>query len=224
MRSPELLMILIVVHCFSYSVNILINRRQDLNFVTCKFNLLHSSGMPRFSFRHDPAFQKCASANVLIRPPPVFTSKLKYYSHIGEPCLALSMARNSESRNPPERQRRTREQNQKVNASSHVDVLRASVERKDPIKPPLSAFNHALRACAQDEQGLHLAEQVVSLMLQANVSGDQRSFNILLRCVADSSAERGEAAFLQGLDIFNVSFYFSFNSFNLCGDVIFLLQ
>jgi hypothetical protein len=210
--SHRLLPILIFCHSFTYSVNIFINKGPSLNFVSNKLNFLHSSCTPWLSFRHDPDLQNRASTKLLIcpinSPISVFESNMKHHSHSSNSLLTLSMTRNSESWNPlsPGRfgQRRTRDPSQKVNASSQVDALRASVEQNDSIKPPLSAFNHALRACAQDEGGLQLAEQVVSLMKQANVSGNQQSFNILLRCVADSSEQRGEAAFLQGLEIFNV--------------------
>ena len=91
-----------------------------------------------------------------------------------------------------------------LNATASVDMLRAKLKRNDSRTPLISEFNRALIACAQEEGQLKLAEDVMDMMRNAGVQADERTFNIFLRCIADSSAERGDAAFAQGLGVLQV--------------------
>ena len=91
-----------------------------------------------------------------------------------------------------------------LNATASVDMLRAKLKRNESRTPLISEFNRALIACAQEKGQLKLAEDVMDMMRNAGVQADERTFNIFLRCIADSSAERGDAAFAQGLGVLQV--------------------
>jgi hypothetical protein len=95
---------------------------------------------------------------------------------------------------------------QNSDASTYVSNLRLKVNENNSSGLSISRFNRALKLCAQERGQLHLAEEIIALMQKANVQTNERSFNILLRCIADSSDERGEVAFQQGLSVLQVNF------------------
>lgn len=60
-------------------------------------------------------------------------------------------------------------------------------------------YNQVLKICARDGGNVGAARQVFRFMDEANIAGDQFSYNTLLNCIAKSAHSRGERAFKEGI-------------------------